>query len=98
MCAVSALGDHYGQRFQQPQYQHWLNNPGYAGAVPAEYVHKHEFEALKREVEEMKAILKVAKKYDEDTGQADCHMDEKVVLLKKVAELVGVDLSEVFGK
>lgn len=87
MCAVSALGDHYSQRFQR-----------YAGAVPAVYVLKHEFDALKAELEEMKKILLVAKKYDEDTGQPDCHMDEKVALLKRVAALVGVDLEEVFGK
>lgn len=97
MCAVSAIGDHYGQRFQQPQYQHWLNVNPYAGARVVTHPTQAEFDALKAEVEEMKKILMVAKKYDEDTGQADCHMDEKVALLKRVAELVGVDLAEVFG-
>ncbi|VDM11381.1 unnamed protein product [Wuchereria bancrofti] len=59
---------------------------------------KQEFEQLKKEVEDMKKLLIRAKEYDEKTGQPDCEMEEKVALLKKVAELVGVDLSEIFGK
>ncbi|VDM10415.1 unnamed protein product [Wuchereria bancrofti] len=57
---------------------------------------KQEFEQLKKEVEDMKKLLIRAKEYDEKTGQPDCEMEEKVALLKKVAELVGVDLSEIF--
>jgi hypothetical protein len=58
-------------------------------------VNREEFDALKRDVEEMKALLKRAKEYDERTGQADCENAEKVALIRKVAELVGVDLREV---
>lgn len=65
---------------------------------PAPEVSRADFDALKREVEEMKKLLLRAKKYDEETGQPDCEMEDKVALLKKVAQLVGVDLSEVFGK
>ena len=58
---------------------------------------KEEFAALKKEVELIKDLLKRAKKYDEDNGEPDCEMDEKIALLKAVAEVVGVDLDEVFG-
>ena|ERR1700761_2992645 len=60
-------------------------------------VTREEFEALRKMVEEMRDVLVVAKKYDEETGQPDCEMDDKVAVLKRVAEIVGVDLSKVFG-
>jgi hypothetical protein len=61
-------------------------------------VSKEEFEALKKEVEELKQLLKAAKKFDEETGQPDCHMDDKVEFIKKLAEYVGVDLEDIFKK
>ena len=61
-------------------------------------VSREAFDALKRDVEEMRALLLRAKVYDARNGEPDCHMDDKVALLKRVAEMVGVDLSEVFGK
>lgn len=57
---------------------------------------QEEFDALKREVEALKDLLKAAKLYDEKTGQKDCEMDEKIALIKKVADMVGVDLKDVF--
>ncbi len=46
----------------------------------------------------MKALLIKAKIYDEQTGQKDCEMEEKVAFIKKFAKYVGVDLSEVVNK
>lgn len=54
-----------------------------------------EFDALKKEVEELKKVLKAAKIYDAATGQPDCEEEEKIALLKQIAELVGVDIKEV---
>jgi hypothetical protein len=54
------------------------------------------FEELKAEVEECKALLIRAKEYDERNNEPHCEMEEKVALIKKMAELVGVDMSEVF--
>jgi hypothetical protein len=59
-------------------------------------VSREEFDTLKREVEDMKKLLLRAKEYDERNNEPECHMDEKVALLKRVAELVGVNLDEVF--
>lgn len=97
MCTVSMVGDDFGKR--------WPNNPvnPWPGYNPYEFpkinlpeISRHEFEALKKEVESLKKLLESAKKYDEETGQHDCHMDEKVALIKKIASVVGVDMNEVF--
>lgn len=58
---------------------------------------KQEFEELKKEVMEMKELLKRAVAYDKANNEPDCQMEEKVQLLRKVAELVGVSLDDVFG-
>jgi len=107
MCVVSFVGDSFGQKwypsFQQP-------NPYVAPIDPEKFmdktitniwkgdqVSKEEFEALKKEVEFMKQMLIKAKIYDEKNNEPNCEMEDKVALLKKIAELVGVDLTEVFG-
>lgn len=59
---------------------------------------REEFEALKKEVEELKKLLLAAKEYDEKTGEPDCEIDEKVEVIKKIAKLVGVDMESVFAK
>jgi hypothetical protein len=42
----------------------------------------------------MKELFKKAKVYDEQNGQPDCEMVEKIAKLQKIADLVGVDISE----
>lgn len=91
MCAVSMVLDHYQDKWNDP-LRHWVFNPS-----PFE-VSREEFEALKKEVLEMKELLKRAKKYDADNNQPDCEIDEKVALVRKVAELVGVDLDDIITK
>jgi len=66
--------------------------------IPTINVSREEFDRLKRDVEEMKALLKRAKEYDERNGEPDCEIDEKMATLRKVAELVGVNLDDVIGK
>ena len=112
MCTVSNIGDGYRDNFPprwpnvpiwpvQPTGVPYPSQPGIPGQpvpvfTPA--VSKEEFEALKKEVEELKQLLKAAKKFDEETGQPDCHMDDKVDFIKKLAEYVGVDLEDIFKK
>lgn len=92
MCTVSMVTDHfrdgYLNRWPQPQSTTFTIPP----------ISREEFDALKREVEDMKKLLLRAKEYDERNGEPDCEMEEKVAIVKKVAELVGVNLDEVFGK
>lgn len=88
MCVVSNMGDHYTGKFNQSNYQDFFNN--------ISNVTRAEFDAVKKEVEEMKEILKRAKLYDEQTGQPHCELEDKIKKLKEIATLMGVDLSEVF--
>jgi hypothetical protein len=94
MCTVSAMGDEWGRTFPDrwPNVYPSPNTSTYI--VP---ISREEFEALKSEVEALKRLLQEAKAFDEATGQPDCEMDEKVALIRKVAEFVGVDLEDVFG-
>ena len=106
MCVVSMVGDHFNDKWKdwpwgtspspnpqaypnpiQPDWENLLNPP----------VRKSDFDALKKEVEEMKELLKKALEYDKKNNEPHCEMEEKVALLKAVAKMVGVDLSEIFG-
>jgi len=112
MCIVSNIGDNYRDNFAprwpnipvrpaQPTGVPYPSQPGIPGqpvVIDTSGVSKEEFEALKKEVEELKQLLKAAKKFDEETGQPDCHMDDKVEFIKKLAEYVGVDLEDIFKK
>lgn len=94
MCTVSNMGGTY----QQTWPHRWPTIPQptpYVVYTPT--ITREEFEALKREMELMKELLKAAKRYDVEHGEPDCEIDDKVEFLKQVAELVGVDLEEVFG-
>lgn len=96
MCVISMVGDQYTEKFK--------NWPGFASPpLPGQTTHtiltagvsQADFDKLKAEVVEMKAALIKAKLLDEASGQKDCHMEEKVALLRKVAEAVGINLDDV---
>lgn len=85
MCVVSMVGDHFGQKWSEPAYTQIFNN--------LDTITRYEFDALKREVEEMKKLLERAVEYDRKNNEPECQIEEKMQTLKKVAELLGVDLS-----
>jgi len=108
MCVVSMVGDHYRDLWGNEPWHYkplpgMLPHPG--GMIspqlppqwPADFgaITRAEFDELKRQVTEMKELLKRAKAYDEANGEPDCEIDEKMVLLKKIAGLVGIDLDDV---
>jgi hypothetical protein len=81
------VGDHYSDKWKKPYYEQTIINwPN---------VSKHEFDALKKEVEEMKQLLIKAKIYDEKNNEPNCEMEEKISKLREIAKLVGIDLDEV---
>lgn len=97
MCAVSNVGDFYSQK--------WSQNPpqqvaGWSSLSQQQnqfgFVTREDFDQLRREVLEMKDLLIKAKEIDEKTGQKDCEMEEKIKVLRTVAEMVGVSLDDVF--
>lgn len=96
MCVVSAMGDYYSDKFKD-----WIQRPTYPSIQPIvlkdpNTVSKEEFDELKKMVEEMRDILKIASEYDKRTNQPHCEMESKVEVLKKLAELMGVDLNDIF--
>lgn len=105
MCMVSAVGDNWRDDFKK-RYPNWHNTnpvpplvPNWPNTnVPTNTPTRDEFENLKKEVEELKKVLLAAKQFDEATNQKDCEMEEKIALIKRVAEAVGVDMNDVFGK
>lgn len=92
MCSVSMVGDHYNDIFRQkfPQVPIW---PPPSQWTPPE-ITRAEFDELKRQVTEMKELLKRAKEYDERNNEPDCEIEEKMDLLRRIASMVGVDLDE----
>ena len=99
MCVVSAMGDHYKKNFEDQDLAKRLNDYQQiiSGTISVPNpVTRQEFEELKKQVLEMKEILKVAAAYDARNNEPHCEMDEKVELLKKVAAAVGVSLDDIF--
>lgn len=98
MCVVSFVGDRFAPVIPQryPWVQPYIDEPWRTVTTDPE-VSKEEFDALKREVEALRKLLKAAKEYDEETGQPDCEQDEKIALIRRLAEICGVDMSNVFG-
>jgi hypothetical protein len=99
MCSVSAVGGEWTKLV--PQTYPWLTPYVQPDAPPTitynfPEVSREEFDRLNNEVEELRTLLQAAKKFDEATGQPDCEIEEKVGLIKRIAELVGVDMGDVF--
>lgn len=98
MCVVSNIGDQWRDSFPNRWPNFVPNVTPNQTTWPKMDVTRDEFEALKREMEELKKLLLAAKRFDEATGQPNCEMDDKVKLITEIAKLVGVDVSEVFKK
>jgi hypothetical protein len=79
------VADHY--RSILPNQHPWAA-PGPVRIYPT----NEEFDALRKQVEDLKQLIDKAKEYDQRTGQPDCEMDEKLELLRSIALKVGVIL------
>lgn len=99
MCTVSMVGDHFTDKWTMPQpgIGVWPSTQPPLNVTIHNPVTREEFDALKRDVEEMKALLKRAKEYDERNGEAECELEERMAVLRKVAKMVGVSLDDVIG-
>lgn len=96
MCTMSVVIDDFSGRLPN-----WATQPGQLyppnGLPLTGWPSRAEFDALKAEVTALRDLIKAAKTFDEQTGQPDCETAEKVDLLKRIAKLVGVDLSDLIG-
>jgi hypothetical protein len=104
MCVVSMIADHYQEKWHDwkeyiitPTAEPW-KNPSTTTLNLTWGPTKEEFDALKKEVEDMKALLKKAKIYDEVNNEPDCEMEQKIDFIKQIAKFVGIDVDELFKK
>lgn len=82
------------------RYKDWAKENGLPDdgkTVEVKYATVEQFEELKKEVLEMKELMKKAVKYDEEHDEPHCENEEKYEILRKIAKLVDVDLSEAIG-
>ncbi len=91
MCIVSAISDNWTKRLQEYHPQVPLTP-----VFPIPEITRSEFEDLKKEFNQLKELLKQAKRFDEATGQPDCEMDQKITFLKQTAAALGLEITDVF--
>jgi len=95
MCVMSVIGDHYGRKWDR-DFDVYKRRPFVLTPIPMPApfpaITREEFDALRQEVLEMKRLLQNAKEIDETTGQAPCDDAEKMALLRKIAEAVGISM------
>lgn len=105
MCIVSNVGDYWRKNTPNrfPEGYHYVTtNPTITREEVQQLIKEantpleKELKELKRDLQELRELLKAAKTYDEMTDQHECETDEKVELIKKFAELLGVDMKGVF--
>lgn len=89
MCVVSKIADDWLKK-NSPEWD-WV----FKGASSPT---RAEFEKLKKEVEELKKALKKGKEEDKKTGNPDCEMEEKIVILRKIASAIGISLDDIFER
>jgi hypothetical protein len=97
MCSVSMVMDHYADKWKDWHQQPLAPQPGSLSGF-YNYPTRAEFDALRKEVQDMKELVKRAVEYDKRTGQPDCETAEKVERVRKIAELVGVSLDDILPK
>lgn len=98
MCVVSNIGDHYKRRDGWPWEPIKPTIP-VDPAIPPDFIEiwkdhtkDAEINDLKKRVELLEELLQKGKKFDEENGEPECEMDEKVELLKRLANELGVEL------
>lgn len=103
MCVVSMIGDEFNKRWEPYKQLPQQGQPFAPIPNIQDYerlfkppVNREEFNALKKEVQLMRDLLIAAKLYDEKNNEPHCEMEDKVAMLKAMAKMMGVDLSEVF--
>lgn len=58
------------------------------------HISREEFDRLKKELEGIKKLLEMAKKYDVDNNQPDCEIEDKIAWIKKTMQMFGIDTSD----
>lgn len=109
MCTVSMIAQDWHQRHpywvpnpilpnevRPDPFDFKPQNPPDLSQLFVQPITRAEFDELKKELAAIKDLLKAAKKYDEDTGQKDCEDPEKVALFRRLAQIAGISMDDVF--
>jgi hypothetical protein len=108
MCIASMISDDYSKSLPWRQPSPIL--PPYPGinpdpnpfdkllTPPASPISREEWEALRKEVEELRELLSKAKQYDAAHDEPDCESEEKVAFAKKLGEAFEVDIEQVLAE
>jgi hypothetical protein len=98
MCAVSMVTDYWNKN-DKHKYNSipsvGLPTGGLAG-LNYNPVSRAEFEQLRKEMVELKELLKAAKSYDDLTNQHNCEKEENVKVLRRIAKALDVNLDDIF--
>ena len=92
------IGDHYRDKWTPWVEPNTIPNTYTYTNITTSPTTQEQLDALKKEVLEMKELLKKAIKYDELNNQKNCEMEEKMEVIRKVAKMVGVDLEDILPK
>jgi hypothetical protein len=89
MCVISIVGNYWKDQIVPNKYNEWTNFP-----IVIPQVTKEEFDTLRKDVLELKELLKAAITFDTNVGEPDCEKEEKVELMKAMAKAVGLSLED----
>lgn len=89
MCVVSFISDEWTRKPPHwfPELEIWPPQPYVIPSIENQL--REEFERLKKELQE-------ARKQDIRDNNPDCHMEDKVTIIKSLAKILGVDMGDVF--
>ena len=91
MCAVSAIMDHYGDKWGRGAPIRSPNSDfTFEMLTPAEIQKLREF--ILNDLPEFKALLERMRQYDIDNDQPDCELEEKKQRVLDLAEELGIEI------
>lgn len=105
MCLVSNIGDKWSKQDYWPAWPGAIPFPDRKESRPYSFrpidtyeniILKERYTQLKEQAEKMKRELEQAKAEDIKNNNPDCEMEDKVIILKKIAKMLDIDLSAVF--
>ena len=102
MCVVSNMGDQYRYPDQWPWRPVTPLIP-YDPTIPTDFLETWKkkldghpdtrVDDLEKRIKVLEELLEAGKKYDAESGQPDCELDEKIEAIKRIAEQLGVKIT-----
>ena len=89
MCVVSMIFEHYEDKWDR--YSWYPKNPS-PPFIPIT-IPKDDIEDIKKDLEELKRLIKRGRKYDIANNQPDCESDEKSRIIRHIASACGMEVT-----